>query len=106
MRDDLKVIAEGFKPVAAPDIEVRRRMPERLKVRVVDVLMKDRHCLQLDAPMRRQCFVPRCHCFDFLNQFSKRAKNGFRYILRSRRAQCVKGMPNMVIGRWSAAEGP
>ena len=73
MRDDLKVIAEGFKPVAAPDIEVRRRMPEGLKVRVVDILMKDRRCLQLDAPMRQQCFVPRRHCFDFLNQFCERA---------------------------------
>lgn len=79
--DDLKVVAEGFKPVAAPDVEVCRWMPKRPKVGIINILMKNGCTLQLDSPMSRQCFVPRLNCFDLLNQLLKRSKNRRLYVL-------------------------
>lgn len=81
--DDLKIVAESFKPVAAPDVEVGRWMPKGLKVGVINILMKDCCSLQLDAPMWRQCFVPRFNCFHFLNQIPKGAENRRFYVLHA-----------------------
>ena len=51
--DDLKIVAESFKPVAAPDVEVGRWMPKGLKVGFINILMKNGCALHLDAPMGR-----------------------------------------------------
>lgn len=104
--DDLKVFTEGFKPVAAPDVEACRWMLKRSEVDVIDILMKDSSALQLVAPMWRQCFVPRGNCFDLLNQAFKRAKRLRCDVLCARAAQGVEGMPNMVVRRWTVGESP
>ena|GEM_PF-5584765 len=50
---DLKVLAESFKSVATPDVEVGRWMPKGLKVGVINILMKNGYALHLDAPVWR-----------------------------------------------------
>lgn len=106
VQDDLKVIPKSLQPVATPDVEVRRWMPERLEVGVKDILMKNGCALHLEAPMWGQRFVTCFDRVDFLKKLNKRAKNWRCHVLRGCGAQGVEGMPNMVIVRWPAAEGP
>ena len=67
--NELQIFAEGFKPMATPNIKACRRMPERSKILIENILMKNRTFLLSDIPMRRQLFVPRTHLFEALNQF-------------------------------------
>ncbi len=104
--DYLQISAKGFESMSAPDIEARRRMPERSKVRVIDILVKDGGQKHSDTPMRRQRLIPRLDCLDFLKEVFNGVKNGRFHILRSRWPQRNEGVPHMVINRRPATEGP
>lgn len=49
--DYFQVLAKGFKPESAPNIEVRRRVPEWLKVLIEKVFMKNNGSKHSDFPM-------------------------------------------------------
>lgn len=104
--DYLQIVAKGFESMPTPDVEARGRMPEGLKVRVIDILVKDGGRNHSDTPMRRQRLIPRLNCLDFLQEVFDGVKNGRFHLLPSGCPQRMEGVPHMVINSRPATECP
>ena len=104
--DYFQISAKGFESMAAPNIEVRGRMPESAEVGVKHVLVKDSGRKHSESPMRRQRLVPYLNCLDSLQQVLKRVEHRRFHIFRDSWSQRMEGMPHMVVCGRPATEGP
>lgn len=104
--DGAQIFTKGFEAMPAPDIEVRRRMPEWSKVFVKHILVEDGGRKHSDPPMRRQLLVPSLHGSNFLKEVFNGAMNRCANILRRGGSQGMEGVPHMVIDSRPATEAP